>query len=290
MYVVRNKTTKEIVHINPAPLSQKLEGEEVYYKYDEKTMEIGKTDLATLPEDFTIDSQGYIRELSLAEKVKRGLIQIRPDQKVDGEQIVEKTISEKIKEGLITLEPTQKVVLHMGEEVIVDKTPSELIAEGIIELSPYQKIVGEGAQEKIVDKTPEELVADGLLELMPNERIEDGKIVTYSNEEMLTKGYIDLVEYKRRKLEEFTELSFELREEIVPGYKLVNCGLGVYGPEETKKITAVVQAFREVYYDLKEQMEKTEDLQEIQAIFESSVQRVSELKNKMMGYENGKQK
>ena len=286
MYVVRNKKTKEIIHINPAPLSQKLEGKDVYYYYDEEAMEIGKTDLTVLPDHFIIDSQGYIRELSLAEKVKRGIIQLCPDQKIDGEQIVEKTISEKIKEGLIALEPTQKVIFHMGKEVIVDKTPSELVAEGIIELSPYQKIIREGTEEKIVDKTPEELVAEGLLELLPNQRIVNGKILTYSYEEMLAKGYIDLAEYKRRKLEEFSELSFALREEIVPGYKLVNCGLGLYDPETTQKIAAVVQAFREAYYDLKKQMEETEDSREIQAVFKNSTQRLVELKNKMMGYEN----
>lgn len=269
MYIVRNKKTQEILHINPAPLSQKLRGKDVYYNFDKETMEIGKTDSTTLPEYFTIDAQGYIRELSLEEKVKKGLIQISPDQKIDGEQIMEKTISEKLKEGLVTLEPTQKVVTHMGEEMIVDKTPSELIAEGVIELSPYQKIVVEGTEEKIVDKSPEELMEAGLLELMPNQRFEAEHIVTYSNEEMLNKGYIGLAEYKRRKLEEFSELSFELREEIIPGYKLVNCALGIYDQEEDNKIKATVQAFRKEYYNLKKQIEEAENVLEIQAIVEN---------------------
>lgn len=283
MYVVRDKKTKEIIHINPAPLAQELAGKDVYYDYDPKTMEIGKTDLTTLPEQFIVDAQGYIREMSLEDKVKKGLIRLSPDQKIEGGQIVEKTLAEKIQEGLIVLEPTQKLISQNGEEIIVNKSPSELVAEGIIELSPYQKIVGKGNDEKIVDKNPEELMAEGLLKLRPNQRLVEGKIVTYSDEEMFERGFIDLAEYKRRKLEEFSELSFELREEIIPEYQLVNSALGIYDPEKTNQIKKTVQAFREEYYRLKRQIEEAKDLLQVQAATESYFASVLELKNKMMG-------
>jgi hypothetical protein len=288
MYIVRNKKNQEILHINPAPLCQELAGKDVYYGYDGETMEIGKTDLTILPEHFVIDAQGYIRELSLEKKLKKGLIQLRPEQKIEGGQIVDKTLSEKIREGLLMLEPSQKLVFSGDNEVIVDKTPSELVTEGIIQLSPYQKIIGQGTEERIVDKSPEELVAAGLLKLTPNQRLEEGKIVTYSNEEMLDQGCIDLAEYKRRKLDECSELSFELREEIVPEYKLVNSALGIYDEEEANRIKATVQAFREEYYIMERQVEAAKDVLKIQAATESYFGSVIELKNKMMGKKNGK--
>ena len=34
MYAVRDKTSKNVIHINPAPLKQAREGKDVYVKFD----------------------------------------------------------------------------------------------------------------------------------------------------------------------------------------------------------------------------------------------------------------
>ncbi|HEX3045703.1 MAG TPA: hypothetical protein VHY08_13180 [Bacillota bacterium] len=269
MYVVRDKKTKRIIHINPAPLSQQLEGTAVYYKFNPKTMEIGKTDLTVLPEHFAIDERQNIRELTLEEQIKEGLISPDAEHKIVDGQLVEKTISEKIKEGLITLAPIEKVIGSGAEERIVLKTPSELLAEKQLELGPNQKIVGEGPDEKIVLKSLEEQVSEGLIVLNPNQRIENDQIVTYTNEEMVDKGLIDFNEYKKRKTDDFSNLSFKLREDLIPTYKLVNVGLGMYSEAETNSIKATTQAFRDEFYRLKTQIEGATTVDEVKAIKEN---------------------
>jgi len=128
VYVVRNKRSQKILHINPAPLSQGLAGEEIYHAWNPKTMEIGRFDGAVLPEHFRIDEAGEVIPLTLEEKVAAGLVELPAEEKAVGDQVVEKTLAEKVADGLITLEPHQKVV---GNE-IVSKTASELIAEGLV--------------------------------------------------------------------------------------------------------------------------------------------------------------
>lgn len=134
MYVVREKKSKKVIHINPAPLKQALEGKDVYFKFDAGTMEIGKSDVR-LPEHFDITRVGEIVELGLEEKVKTGLITLEPHQKVENGEIVEKTLAEKAAEGLIELEPEQKVE---GEQIVA-KTSVEMLEEGLISLDEIRQ-------------------------------------------------------------------------------------------------------------------------------------------------------
>jgi hypothetical protein len=150
MYIVRNKKTKEIIHVNPAPLSQQLKGKDVYYQFDGRTMEIGRIDAHELPAHYTINRKGEIVEPSLQELVAHGIVKLAPDQKIVGNEIVPKTISEKVASGLIKLPPTYKIVGKGPDEVLVEKTLSEQVAEGLISLSPLQRVEGEGADERIV--------------------------------------------------------------------------------------------------------------------------------------------
>lgn len=60
MYVVLDRETRKIVHINRAPLSQQLSEKEVYYHYDVETMEIGRTDARELPPRWTLNEDGEI--------------------------------------------------------------------------------------------------------------------------------------------------------------------------------------------------------------------------------------
>ncbi|MDH3511110.1 MAG: hypothetical protein OER85_09700, partial [Gammaproteobacteria bacterium] len=101
MYVVREKKTKKIVHINPAPLKQGLEGKEIYFGFDAKKMEVGRSD-SPLPEHFDISKDGEIVALEDEEKAKAGLIALEPHQKADVGEIAEKTLAEMMKEGLIS--------------------------------------------------------------------------------------------------------------------------------------------------------------------------------------------
>jgi hypothetical protein len=147
MYIVRDKTTKEIIHVNPAPLSQALGGQEVYFKFDPETMEIGKTESRELPEHFEITAAG---------------------------EIIELTLKEKAEQGLMTLLPTQKIVSEGAEEKIVDKTLSEQVAEGLRQLKPNQKVVG----EEIVEKTIPEMLGDGSMTL---DEVKQRKIQYFSD-------------------------------------------------------------------------------------------------------------
>ncbi len=60
MYVVLDRETKEIVHINRAPLSQALSEKEVYYHYDPESMLIGRTDARELPPRWKLNNDGEI--------------------------------------------------------------------------------------------------------------------------------------------------------------------------------------------------------------------------------------
>ncbi len=103
MYIVVDKNTNRIIHINNAPLSQNLSDKEVYFDFNPDTMKIGKTD-DVLPEHWVIDDNGYIREMTIQEKVKVGIIKLGKTQKVLNGKIVDKSIDELYKEKITSLE------------------------------------------------------------------------------------------------------------------------------------------------------------------------------------------
>lgn len=107
MYVVRNRQTQEVVHVNPAPISQELSPNQVFARFDPETMEIGHID-GRLPEHFRIVESGDIVELSLSEKVADGILKLSPRQKIVGEgseeRIVDKSTQELLDDGLLTHE------------------------------------------------------------------------------------------------------------------------------------------------------------------------------------------
>ena len=196
MYVVIDKETRAIIHINPAPVSQQLKGQDVYYDFDAATMEIGEADIAQIPEHFKLTPEGLLREYSLQEKYDAGLIQLSPMEKIVGDQIVPKTLTEQIDEGILTLASNEKIIGTGEEETIVFKTLSEQVQEGILPLTPEQKIVGEGANEQIVAKRPSELVAEGLLEVAPTQKIveehDTERVVEKLLSEQIAEGLIPL--------------------------------------------------------------------------------------------------
>ena len=134
MYVVREKKSKKILHVNPAPLEQGLEGKEIYFDFDAKKMEVGRSD-APLPEHFDISKDGEIVALGIEEKVKAGLIALQPDQKIELGEVVEKTLAEKVADGLVELKPDQKVE---GDRIVA-RTAAEMMEEGLITLDEIKQ-------------------------------------------------------------------------------------------------------------------------------------------------------
>jgi hypothetical protein len=225
MYIVRNKKTKEILHVNPAPLTQKLKGKEIYFKFDPKKMETGEID-GDLPEHFKIDEKGKIVEFTLQEKVETGIVALKPGQKMEDNQIVEKTLSEKAADGLITLSPTQKITGKGKHEKIVEKTLSEQIADGTKKLTPNQKLIGKGKDERIVEKTLSEQVKEGLITLEPGQKItgkgENEQIVEKSRQEQLDEGLITLEKIKEEHIQRLRveAEAFFSRHKTTNGYRL----------------------------------------------------------------------
>ena len=111
MYVVRNKKTAKLVHVNPAPLSQALEPKEVYARFDPKTMEIGKTD-GPLPESFDIGDDGEIVPSAPERTPELEMPAVPAMEKVvheeSGVRLVEKTPQELVEDGVLTPEEVRE--------------------------------------------------------------------------------------------------------------------------------------------------------------------------------------
>jgi len=203
MYIVRDKKTKQIIHENPAPLSQQLSDKEIYFKFDPKQMEIGKLE-GDFPEHYKVDEDGMVVALTLEEKVSEGIYLLNPHEKVEQDAIIEKTLSEKV-------------------------------AQGLIDISPNQKVLG-------------------------------GEIVEKNLQEMLEEGVMSLDEIKAQKIEEFSSIALSLRSSILPDYKIQNALMGIYGEKKAQTYKATVERFRNEFFRLKEEVEKTKTLKAIEAI------------------------
>lgn len=129
MYIVRNRKTQRIIHVNKAPLSAKLKAKDVYPTFDAEVMELLKTDLDALPAYFEVDRHGKIKVLSLEQQVKSGKRVLQPHQKLKGGAIVSKTLEELVKEGHTTLnEPFE--YLKNGKRA--KRTAAQLIQQKLI--------------------------------------------------------------------------------------------------------------------------------------------------------------
>lgn len=183
MYAVREKKSKKIIHINPAPLKQALEGKDVYSKFDARKMEIGKSE-GPLPEHYDITADGEIVELGLEEKVKAGIIELEPHQKVENGEIVEKTLAEKATEGLINLAPDQKVE---GDQIVA-KTPAEMLEEGLISLDEIKLQKKENFSDLALQKRNE---------ILPDYKIQNALMGIYDDE--ITAAYKKTIEAFRKE-------------------------------------------------------------------------------------------
>jgi len=146
MYIVRDKTTQEILHRNPAPLSQALKGTEVYVHFDPDTMEIGKIE-GPVPEAFEINTYGDIVPTVVEPEPKQEPIWNRP-------------LEEQIAEGYRTLNTNQKLTEVDGETQIIEKSLEEQAAEGLLMVNaPFERI----ENNEIIVLSLETVLEEGLL-------------------------------------------------------------------------------------------------------------------------------
>lgn len=81
-----------------------------------------------------------------------------------------------------------------------------------------------------------------------------------------------LEELKSSKINYFSDVAFQQRSDIIPDYKLINAGLGIYDEVETASITEIVGKYRTEYYRCKalvEAAQTTEELNNIEFNVES---------------------
>lgn len=144
MYIVREKQTKRVLFHNPIQENTELQETEIYPKFNLETMEMGWVDSETIPKYFVIKDKKAII-LNLVEAVEQGFLSLQPHQKVENNQIVEKSLLEKHQEGILTLSPAQKIV---GNE-IVSKTIKEQIQEGLLKIKePFQYVAEDDSIKK----------------------------------------------------------------------------------------------------------------------------------------------
>jgi hypothetical protein len=148
MYLVREKKSKKIIHVNPAPLRQDLKGKEIYYKFDPRTMEIGRTE-GRLPEHFEIDKEGFITELSLEEQVKRKIISLSEDETITDNQIVK-------------IPKDMKVVTIGDKKEIVPLTLVEKKNKGILKLNEPFEFIND-SENKIERRTVFDVINQDLV-------------------------------------------------------------------------------------------------------------------------------
>ena len=72
MYLIRHKSTHQILHRFPGNLSMNLSGEQIYSGFDPKTMEVLKSENDVISDTFKVDKQGNILEKTRKEKILHG--------------------------------------------------------------------------------------------------------------------------------------------------------------------------------------------------------------------------
>lgn len=90
---------------------------EVYHAFDTATMEIGKIEGA-LPDHWTIEASGTVRELTDAEKIAAGILVPAANEKVVGDQIVPRTRQDRLDSGQTNFSEVRETeVLRLRGEV-----------------------------------------------------------------------------------------------------------------------------------------------------------------------------
>jgi hypothetical protein len=258
MYIVREKSTKRILHTNPAPLSQKLEGSDIYYQFDSETMEVGRSDLSTVPEHFHIDREGSIHPWTLQEQVKAGVLKLSPEHKIVDNQIVEKTLAEKIADGLVHLLPTQ---ILEGDR-IREMTEGEKVAAGLRKLEPTTKLV----DDHIVPKSLSELVQDGTLLLEPDEEIVENRVVRLTPRQMLDAGRYDFERFKEVVLKQHTRACLMARQRALPDHEVLYAAIGALSEDRMAEYREIIKKYVGALEEARATIQQASTADEVEAV------------------------
>jgi hypothetical protein len=79
-------------------------------------------------------------------------------------------------------------------------------------------------------------------------------IVEATLEDKVNSGVIKLEYAKTELKQQYSNMSHLIRHSIIPDYKLINCSLGIYDKEYTKKIKKTIQAFRKEFYRIEKEI------------------------------------
>lgn len=157
MYIIIDKKSNIIIHINRAPLLQKLTGAEIYFDYNENNHTIGKTDDNNIKEKIVVNKEfpnelkienDFIYEKSLEEKINENIIILSSEQKFDDGNIVEKTTDEKYEDEVITYEEYTNLKM---EKLRLIRNNSILTSIWIQERHLGER---EGLEKEITTKSP----------------------------------------------------------------------------------------------------------------------------------------
>jgi len=262
MYIIKEKTGKTVIDIGYIDRTPDIQPNDLYPGFEPETMEIGWCGPQGIPEHYKIDADNQIIELSIEEKIEGGIVTLSPFQKIQDNTIVDKTLEDQVKDGLITISPEQEII----DNQIVPKSLEKKVQEGLITLSSNQKLIGKDKDAQIVPKTLTEMVEDGTIKLLPTQKIENDLIITKNDHELIDEGIINLDDYKQRKIQLISELSFKIRSDFLPDYKLQNAALGIYDEAKTAVIKATVQAFKDEYNRLEGLVMQAPDANAVDAI------------------------
>ncbi|MCP6760391.1 MAG: hypothetical protein NHB32_16995 [Fischerella sp. CENA71] len=126
MYIVINKKTKEVIHINTSNLSKNLSDTEVYENFSAATMEIIQTN-ELIPANFKIGQNNEIIEMPLIEQFGLGILSIESAlaQHLDDSDYCKSKINELVSNNLFkTIEQCQKT-LDIINNIIERKVSQE---------------------------------------------------------------------------------------------------------------------------------------------------------------------
>lgn len=119
---------------------------------------------------------------------------------------------------------------------------------------------------QIISLSEEQLVKRKLRQLNPEEKLVGGKIVGKPLEELIEDGIVELERLKKDYLKQISRVSIEQRQNILPDYKLQNAALELYDDDTLSAIKATIQAFRNEYHRLEDQVRKASTLKKLKSL------------------------
>jgi hypothetical protein len=97
-------------------------------------------------------------------------------------------------------------------------------------------------------------------------KLVEGQVIAKTEDELIQEGVINIEDIKKQMLENIDNTAFNIRETLIPNYKLQNAALGIYGKERNATYSATIQAFRDEYHRLEDEISKASTAVELRAI------------------------